>query len=183
LPARDRVRHSCVGFLPVILVVVAALASGCGYHVAGRAAKLPATWKTLAVPAFVNRTTRYRVEQRLTDAVIRELLARTTYRVVQEESSADAVLHGQIATIETSPVLFDSASGRVTAILVTLHGKVQLLDRASQKIEYQDDNFVFRDEYQISTDITSFFEEQDPALERMARDFASRLVAEMLEKF
>ena len=41
---------------------------------------------------------------------------------------------------------------------------------------YHNENFVFRNEYEISTDgpnnLKSFFEEQDPALDRMAQDFA-----------
>ena len=32
-------------------------------------------------------------------------------------------------------------------------------------------------------DVKSFFEEQDPALERMSRDFASQLVANVVEEF
>ncbi len=48
---------------------------------------------------------------------------------------------------------------------------------------YKNDDIVFRDEYQISTDVQSFFEEQDPALERMARDFAAQLVSNVVEEF
>jgi hypothetical protein len=40
-----------------------------------------------------------------------------------------------------------------------------------------------RNEYEISTDVKSFFEEQDPALDRLARDFAQRLVAAITENF
>jgi hypothetical protein len=42
---------------------------------------------------------------------------------------------------------------------------------------------VFRNEYQISSDVNTFFEEQDPALDRMSRDLASRLVSDVLENF
>jgi hypothetical protein len=42
---------------------------------------------------------------------------------------------------------------------------------------------VFRNEYQISSDVNSFFEEQDPAVDRMSRDLASRLVSDVLENF
>src|SRR6202142_4633528 len=100
---------------------MAMLAAGCGYHVAGRAANLPSDWKTIAVPAFKNDTTQYRVEQRFTAAVIREFLSRTKYRVVQDTQSADAVLHGEVLSIETSPVLFNATTGEVTTMLVTVH--------------------------------------------------------------
>ena len=71
----------------------------------------------------------------------------------------------------------------MTTMLVTVHTKVQLTDNKTQKSVYQNDDMVFRDEYQISPDVKSFFEEQDPALERMSRDFASHLVANVLEGF
>ena len=156
---------------------------GCGYHVAGHAANLPSDWKTIAVPAFTNDTTQYRIEQRFTEAVIREFISRTKYRVVQDTQSADAVLHGEVLSIETSPVLFNANTGEVTTMLVTVHTKVRLTDNHTQKAVYQNDDMLFRDEYQISPDVKSFFQEEDPALERMSRDFASHLVANVVEGF
>jgi len=59
---------------------------------------------------------------------------------------------------------------------------VRLEDR-DHKVLYQNDNYVFRQPYEISTDVTSFFQEEGPALDRMSQDFASRLVADILENF
>jgi len=56
-------------------------------------------------------------------------------------------------------------------------------NRIVAKILYHTDKFVFRNEYEISTDVKSFFEEQDPALDRLAKDFAQRLVASITETF
>jgi outer membrane lipopolysaccharide assembly protein LptE/RlpB len=168
-------------FLTVLALAV--LAQGCGYHVAGHAANLPSEWKTVAVPAFKNDTTRYRIEQRFTEATIREFIARTKYHVVQDPASADAVLHGEVLSIETTPVLFNATTGEVTTMLVTVHTKVSLVDNHTEKPVYQDSDMVFRDQYQISTDVNSFFEQQDPALERMSRDLASQIVANVLEGF
>ncbi|HEV2387680.1 MAG TPA: LptE family protein [Candidatus Acidoferrales bacterium] len=165
---------------------IAALAlagAACGYHVAGRQSALPKSWRTVAVPVFVNRTLRYRLEQRFTQAVVRELEARTTYRIIPDPSAADAVLRGEMTSIEAVPVLFDSTTGRATMMLVTVQLKVQFEDRATKKLIYKNDQFVFRDEYELTTDPRSFFEEEDPALGRMARDFASTLVSGILENF
>ncbi len=172
------------GFRLAIAVLIGALAAGgCGYHVAGHAAQLPSEWKAIAVPAFTNDTTRDRIEQRFTQAVIREFITRTKYHVVQDTQSADAVLHGEVVSIETSPVLFEATTGQVTTMLVTVHVKVQLIDNKTLKPVYQNDDMVFRNEYQISSDVKSFFEEQDPALDRMSRDLASHLVSDVLENF
>jgi len=163
--------------------VAALFLIGCGYHVAGRGSRLPPSVKTIAVPALENRTTRYRIEQRLTEAVIHELLARTSFRVVSDPTAADAVLRGKITGFESSAVLFDTATGRATTLLVTVHAQVRLEDRESHNVLYRNDDFLFREPYEISTDVGSFFEEQDPALDRLARDFAAKLVAAILENF
>jgi outer membrane lipopolysaccharide assembly protein LptE/RlpB len=157
-------------------------AAGCGYHVAGTESKFPSDWKTIEIPAFVNKTARYRIEQRLTEAVTREFLSRTSYRVVSA-GPADAVLHGEVTSIETVPLLFDASTGQVTAMLITVHSKATLTDEHTDKVVYENKDMVFREEYQISTDIPSFFEESAPALQRMAHDFAARLVADLLEGF
>jgi outer membrane lipopolysaccharide assembly protein LptE/RlpB len=156
---------------------------GCGYHVAGLSSRLPSEWQTIAIPAFKNDTTRYRVEQKMTEAVIHEFVARTKYRIVQDVDGADAVLHGEILSVETTPVLFNATTGEVTTMLVIVHTKVQLLDSKTEKPVYHMDDMTLRQEYQISTDVQSFFEEQDPALERMSRDFASKLVSNVIENF
>ncbi|HEY4710678.1 MAG TPA: LptE family protein [Candidatus Acidoferrales bacterium] len=165
-------------------LLVAPLAfAGCGYHVAGHSSQLPSDWRDIAVPAFKNDTTTYRIEQRMTEAVIREFITRTKYRVVQDPKSADAVLLGEVLSIETDPVLFEATTGEVTTMLVVVHTKVELIDSKTEKPIYKNDDMVFRDEYQISTDVKSFFQEEDPALDRMSRDLASHLVSNVLENF
>jgi outer membrane lipopolysaccharide assembly protein LptE/RlpB len=167
----------------VAALVIAFFASACGYHVAGRGNSLPVEWKTVAVPALVNKTTTYRIEQRLTEAVVHEMLARTHYRIVSDEKHADAVLHGEVTSVETSALLFDTTTNRATAMLVTVRMAVRLVDAGSHKPVYENNDFLFREEYEISTDIPSFFEEQGPALGRLSRDFAAALVSALLENF
>jgi membrane-bound lytic murein transglycosylase MltF len=68
-------------------------------------------------------------------------------------------------------------------MLDTVRCEVTLTERETQKVLFHTDKFVFRNEYEISTDVKSFFEEQDPALDRIAKDFAQRLVASVTENF
>jgi hypothetical protein len=158
-------------------------AVGCGYHVAGHSSALPSTWRTIAVPAFANKTSYYRIEQVFTEATIHELLARTKYRIIQDPDAADGVLHGEITKLETAPLLFNQQTEQVTTVLVTVHAKISLVDRVTQKTVYKNDDVVLRDEYQISSDVKQFFQEENPAVRRMAADFASRAVANLLENF
>jgi outer membrane lipopolysaccharide assembly protein LptE/RlpB len=159
------------------------MGSGCGYHVAGKSDSLPKGIHVIAVPALENKTTSYRIEQKFTSATIHEFLAKTSYRVVSTPADADAVLRGKVLSVEAVPLMYDTASGRATSMLVQVKCAITFEERATGKVLYHTDNFVFRNEYELSTDVTSFFEEQDPALDRVAQDFASRLVAAVTENY
>jgi outer membrane lipopolysaccharide assembly protein LptE/RlpB len=165
------------------ILLVAPFLSGCGYHVAGRGDALPKNIRIIAVPALENKTNSYRIEQKLTAATIHEFLAKTPYHVVSDPASADAVLRGKVVSLEVDPLLFDTKTGRATTMLVIVKCEITLTDNATRKVLYQTDNFLFRNEYEISTDVKSFFGEQDPALDRLAQDFAARLVAAVTENY
>src|SRR5579863_609000 len=169
--------------LLLLAVSGAVLFSGCGYRVAGHSSSLPKSIHTIAVPALENKTTSYRLEQKLTAATVHEFLAKTPYKVVSNPEDGDAVLRGKVVSLEAVPLLFDTATGRATTMLVTVKCEVTLTERATEKVLYHTDNFVLRNEYEISTDLKSFFEEQDPALDRLAQDFAARLVAAIVENY
>jgi outer membrane lipopolysaccharide assembly protein LptE/RlpB len=165
------------------LAAIMVTLGGCGYHIAGRTDSLPSGIHVIAVPALVNATTSYRIEQKLTSATVHEFLAKTPYKVVSNPADGDAVLHGKVVSLEALPLLFDTVSGRATTMLVSVKCEVTLTQTSNQKVLYHTDNFVFRSEYEISTDVTSFFGEQDPALDRLAKDFAQRLVAAVTENY
>jgi outer membrane lipopolysaccharide assembly protein LptE/RlpB len=167
----------------MLLLVSCSYLAACGYHVAGRGDSLPKNIHVIAVPALENATNSYRIEQKLTSATVHEFLAATTYKITSEPGSADAVLRGKVLTLEAVPLLFDTKTGRATTMLVTVRCEVTLTQTETQKILYHTNKFVFRNEYEISTDVKSFFEEQDPALDRLAKDFAQRLVASITENF
>ncbi|HUL35016.1 MAG TPA: LPS assembly lipoprotein LptE [Candidatus Eisenbacteria bacterium] len=163
--------------------------TGCGYHTAGHYNTLPKSIHVIAVPAIENKTNSYRIEQKLTEATIHELLAKTRYHVVPNANEGDAVLTGKVLSVEVLPLIFQTTStqttstAQATTMLVTMHCEVTLTDRATEKVLYQNNNFVFRNEYELSTDVRSFFQEGDPAVDRMARDFAERLVAAVTENY
>jgi len=159
------------------------LAAGCGYHPAGRSTRLPQSIGSIAVPAFENKTHTYRIEQVLTSAVLRELVTRTKYQILPaNDGTADAVLHAEVLSTSASPLTYDSSTGRASSEVVTVMVAVKLVAKDGRLL-YENRNYTFRDEYQVSREITSFFDEQSPALQRIARDFASGLVSDLLEAF
>ncbi|MFB3814118.1 MAG: LPS assembly lipoprotein LptE [Terriglobales bacterium] len=157
--------------------------SACGYRTQGRAVRLPRDLQTVAIPAFENATNAYRVEQVLTEAVVREFISRTRYRVVnQDDGSADATLRGTVLSTYIAPVTYDSQTGRASTALVTVTMKVSLVDRKGRLL-YDNPSYLFREQYQISREPASFFQEESPAIERLAREFARTLVNNVLEAY
>jgi outer membrane lipopolysaccharide assembly protein LptE/RlpB len=170
-------------FLPAFCLLACLLTTACGYHTAGHAVQLPDNVKTIAVPAFKNETLTYRIEQMLTASVVREFTTRTHYRILNETSEdADATLIGTVLSTTASPLTYDTATGRAASVLVVVSMKVTLTDR-SGKVLYQNPLYVFREQYELSQDLSSFFEEDSPAYRRLSQDFARTLVSNILEGF
>src|ERR1700676_2315682 len=92
-------------------VLLALALGGCGYHVAGRSQALPQTIHVIAVPALENKTTSYRIEQKLPSATVHQFLAKTPYQVVSDPEAGDAVLRGNVVSLDAVPLLFDTKTG------------------------------------------------------------------------
>jgi outer membrane lipopolysaccharide assembly protein LptE/RlpB len=166
-----------------LLALVTMTLPSCGYHAAGRGTRLPASLQTIAIPGFVNKTQQYKIEQTLTKAVVREFITRTKYRIVnQVEPDADATLNGTVNSVQISPVTFDTSTGRVSSVLIIIAMKVSLVDRKG-KVLFDNQAYTFREQYQISQDLPTFFEESSPAMGRLAGRFAQTLVSDVLEAF
>jgi outer membrane lipopolysaccharide assembly protein LptE/RlpB len=158
-------------------------ATSCGYHTTARYVRLPDSVHAIAVPAFTNQTKNYRVEQELTAAVVREFVTRTKFRILSETNDdADAILHGTVTTMQLAPLTYDSQTGRASSALVTVTMRVSLVDRKGV-ILFDQPNYTFREQYQVSRELTSFFEEDSPAVGRLSRDFARTLVSNILEAY
>jgi RNase P/RNase MRP subunit p29 len=165
------------------LLAILALASGCGYRVAGRGDMLPKTVKTIAVPAFGNVTTRYKLAERLPADITREFIARTRYSVVADPEHADAVLTGAVVNQFAYPMVADPASGRATGVLVSVVLQVTLTDRATGAVLFSRPGMDVRERYEIAVDPKAYFDESEMAMQRLSRDVARAVVSAILENF
>jgi outer membrane lipopolysaccharide assembly protein LptE/RlpB len=176
--------HSMAGrFLVLALSVSLAASTGCGYHTVGASAQLAPGVHTLSVPVFATRTETYHTETAMTDAVIREFAARTRFRVTPGANpEPDAVLYGTILKEAVTPLTYNASTQESSSFLLTMVVSVTLKGRDG-KILYENKNYVFRQQYQSTTDLPTFLQENPAALDRLSRDFARALVADVLEGF
>ena len=165
-----------------LMLLLALALSGCGYHAAGAATHLPPNVRTLAVPMFATNVLAYHTEVAMTAAVVHELNARTRYRVLNTDQGGDAVLKGTVLAESVAPLTYDSSTGESSSFLITITAKV-VLTSSDGHVLYQNANYTFRQQYQATEDLSSFIQEDSPAVHRLSRDFAQALVSDMLESF
>jgi len=135
------------------------------------------------VPEFATQTETYRTETVMTEAVIREFATRTRLRVTPNGSEdSDAVLHGTILKETVAPLTYNTSTQQSSSFLITMVVSVTLTGRDG-KLLYENKNYVFRQQYQSTTNLSTFFEENPAAIERLSREFARQLVADVLEGF
>lgn len=163
--------------------VLPLLTTACGYHTAGKAVRLPSDLHTIFVPGISNASQAYGIGQTFTKAVIQELRERTNYRIITaNDGTSDATLSGTITSVYIAPLTYDSVTGRVSSSLVVVALNASLTGKDG-KVLWSNPNFLYREQYQESVNVASFFEESTPAVQRMATSFAQNLVANMLEAF
>ena len=160
------------------------LAAGCGYHKVGSATHLPPDIGSIDVPIFQTKVENYHTEVAFTNAVVEQLTSRTKDHVTQSDKprAADATLRGTILTETYAPLTYNPQTGQSSSYVITITASVMLTDAAG-KVLYKNGHFRFRGQYQETADLTSFIQEDRPAVHRMAHDFAQSLVSDMLESF
>lgn len=157
--------------------------TGCGYHLAGRADRLPRHIQTIAITAFSNATTRHRLTEGLPAALTREFLSRTRYQIVADPSQADAVLRGAILNYVSYPTVFDPATARAAGVQLSVTLQITLTDRTTGAVLFSRPHFEVRERYEIAVDQRAYFEESEAALERLCRDAARSIVSAIRENF
>ena len=177
--AAGKTRYAgCWPLARVLLLSVALSLAGCGYRLAGRGTQA-GEGQTLAVPTFRNTTTEFKIEQRLTEAVRRELIQRTRYRVTSADAG-DVVLTGEVLNVRSIPIILTDR-GRSTAYTIEVELAVRMVEGRDNRVLFANDRWTFREVFELSNDSEEFLPEDTAAVERLARRFARSLVASLVQ--
>lgn len=169
------------GALRALTVLAAVVTCGClGYHLSGSGSTIiPEHVKSIAVSPFENRTDRPEIEQRVTEAVARELSKRGKYSVVTDRARADAILDGAITRYTTIPVQF-SSEGRTTRREAVGAIQATLRDSSNDEVLWSQRGLIFREQFDVPAE-GEFFDEETLALDDIAAKAAGTLVTSILE--
>ena len=124
-----------------------------------------------------------------------ELLKRGKFDVVQTAEGVDALVEGSLTGYTVQPVGFSqeatpspgaAPSGTQTQAnryAITLTARIRYGKLGAPEPIWSNDNFSFRDEYDVGSDPATYFDRESQAIERLSASFARSLVAAMLEAF
>jgi len=168
----------------ILALAVACCSTSCGYHLVGTSSALPEDLKTLHIATYKNLTSWPDMDQRLTEAVVREWVRRRRFELVDTERGSDLVLRGVITSIVVAPVTFDQ-SGRALEYQMTLTSQVQLEDVRGSKpvVLWLDKAFSRRTSYEVNRAAANYFDRQIEAMEEISEEYARALVTSVLEGF
>ena len=156
----------------------------CGYHVAGQADLVPKDVHTIAIPPFTNATVKYKLTDSLPEAISREFITRTRYKLVNDPTQADAVLRGAVVNYIAYPTLIDQATGRTSGLQINVILNVSLTERATGKVIFARPRLEVHQRYELSTtNDAQYFDESSSGIQRLSRDVARDLVSSILENF
>jgi hypothetical protein len=170
----------------VAVLMLASLLSSCGYALVGRGTVVDPSIKRIGVPLFRDVTGKAGLDQKVTQKVVEELLKRGRFDVVSDAVGVDALVDGELLRYDAAPVGFsDAGSSRTQAsrFAITLTARVRYTKAGVEEPIWANESFSFRDEYEVGSDPSQFFDRELQAQDRMATSFARSLVAAMLEAF
>ena len=173
--------------LGMFCVLCSVASAGCGYSLAGRGSFLPASIKTIGIPAFTNRTTVFNLETTLTAKVRAEFAGRGKFVMVPEATGVDALLTGEVTSVTITPASFNAAQ-LASRYAITMTARVELRDVRANMVLWDNPSVTFRQEYDTTTgqtavDPAAFFGQDTNALDRMSTEFARSIVSAILEAF
>ena len=73
--------------------------------------------------------------------------------------------------------------GRARVFEVTIVAGITVKDQTKNKVIFDNQNYIFKTEYEVTGDPNNFFNEEGTAVTRLARDFAKSVLTTILEGF
>jgi len=162
-------KTAVIGFLGVISL----LGISCG-HYSFSGNTLPAYIKTVAIPLFENKTSEFRISEKLTDAVIDAFTQDNTLKTV-DPSLASALISGEITSVTDRASTFNQQE-QVQSYRVHVTVRAEFRDQKKRRILWK---AVLQEwgEYQHSASTEERQKAIDDAIKKLAEDILNKSVA------
>lgn len=171
----------------VSIVLLAVVASACGYALAGRGNSLPDHVRRIGIPIFDNQSATPELDRVLTDAVRQEFQSRGRYLIVESTTGVDAVLTATLRPLTFSVAAMTDAR-QASRYLITLQAAVEFKVTRDNSVFWTNPSMRVSEEYEVTgsagvNDPSALFSQDQNALTRLAKVFARSVVSSILEAF
>ena len=163
-----------------ILLGIALLANGCGYHLVGTGSSLPPHLNTLFIPVFTNSSSEPEIHRELTSSIIDSFITDGRLKIVGE-SKADMVMKGNLYYYNLRAVSF-SSSDFASDYIVKLGVEVEVIDKVHDK-SYMKFKGTVKWDYKATSDIVDTESARLAALEEAYKELSNRLVSLLIDQF
>jgi outer membrane lipopolysaccharide assembly protein LptE/RlpB len=172
----------------LVAVALAPWLAGCGYALAGKGSTLPPGIRRIGIPTFQNLSTTPELDRLFTDALRAEFQSRGKFVIVPETTGVDAILSGSIASDTPVVTAFTADTRQALRYAVSVVASAEFKEVNADKPLWSSAALRVTDEYDAPNnvavgDLASLFAQDQNALERLAKTFAQKLVATILENF
>ncbi|HPQ41925.1 MAG TPA: LptE family protein [bacterium] len=162
-------------------LIIALLAGGCGYSLAGTGNSLPPHMKNILVTVFQNESYEYGLESVIAQELMSAMDRRSGIEVVQKIDDADAILEGVIKDYEYVPTV--NSQRQVTQYYINITAEVRLRDLVNDEIYWENKSYRFHEVYKVSDGLSSVQSNRQQAWQDAAEDFAESIASVLLEGF
>ena len=181
-------RMRAVAMLAAALAAAALALPGCGYALTGKLNALPSSVRRIGIPTFQNLSTTPELDRLFTEAVRSEFQSRGKFVIVTETTGVDAVLSGSIKSVIPTVTAFTADTRQALRYAVSVVASAEFKEANADKPLWSTSALRVSDEYDAPNnvavgDLASLFAQDQNALERLAKTFAQKLVATILENF
>jgi hypothetical protein len=173
-------RHTLMAIGTVLVLALA----GCGYYFAGGGENIDVSIQKVYVQTFINGTSEAGIENTFRSAFIDQFVRGGRFKLVDSRASANAVLKGNIKTLNTSPLSHTlgsiAAEQRLTVVLELVFEE----SSGDKKVIWLNKDFSCTGDYTVDTSSATTTEfGRKNALTKLASDTAERAYSMMMSGF
>ena len=166
----------------ILLMLLALLVSGCGYHVPGTSD----SWaggdaRVVYVQLFENMTAEPYLDNYMTDALVEELSRSRLFQLTENIDAAEVLISGTVDSFTSDAVSY-SSSDRITDYRATMNITVRLLNNGNDQVLWQK-KMGRSEDYSAAVNKNLQLEVERLTARQVARRLAEDIRAQLLNNF
>ena len=166
----------------ILLILLALLVSGCGYHVPGTSDSwVGGDARLVYIQLFENMTAEPYVDNYMSDALVEELSRSRLFELTEKVEAAEVLIGGTVDGFTSNAISF-SSSDRITDYRATMNITVRVLDNGNDQVMWQE-KMRRSEDYSAAVNKNLQLEGERLAARQVAKRLAEDIRAQLLNNF